>query len=384
MIAKEGSSNVNVTTYKARDFKMSYTILSVAYPLTQVGEDAAGGSEQILTLLDRALTRAGHRSLVLAAEGSVVDGNLIPSPRARGKIDEGERQWARQVHKQLIKDTLAAHPVDMIHMHSLDFHRYLPDGHIPILATLHLPPDWYPANIFRPERENLYLNCVSFSQQKACPPSRILLPAVPNGIDVDRLRGPFTRRSYALALGRICPEKGFHYALEAAKTAKSDLVLAGELIPYALHEEYFKDEISPRLDQRRRFIGPVGFNHKKRLLGEARCLLIPSTVQETSSLVAMEALAAGTPVIAYRSGALPEIIEHGRTGYLVSNVREMARAISDVNKLDRKTCREAARRYFSADQMVARYMGVYSNMISERRERLRTRAARDTSWLVSW
>jgi glycosyltransferase involved in cell wall biosynthesis len=363
---------------------MSFTVLSVAYPLTQVGEDAAGGSEQILTLLDRALTRSGHRSLVLAAEGSAVHGELIPSPRSRGKIDDSERRWAGKVHRQLIKDTLAAYPVDMIHMHSLDFHHYVPDGVVPVLATLHLPPDWYPATIFQNERENLYLNCVSHSQQKTCPKSNILLPPVPNGIDVDRFQGSFRKRNYALALGRICPEKGFHYALEAAKTAGSELLLAGELIPYALHEQYFKNEIAPRLDGRRRFVGPAGFNRKRRLLGEARCLLIPSTVQETSSLVAMEALAAGTPVIAYRSGALPEIIEHGRTGYLVSDVREMARAIGSVEKIDRKACREAARRSFSADRMEDQYMAIYRQVISDCNDPNPAMAARGTSWLVSW
>jgi glycosyltransferase involved in cell wall biosynthesis len=363
---------------------MSFTVLSVAYPLTQVGDDAAGGSEQILTLLDRALTRAGHRSLVLAAEGSTVHGELIPSPRSRGKIDDGERRWAIKVHKQLIKETLAAYPVDMIHMHSLDFHHYVPDGPVPVLATLHLPPDWYPASIFHSDRENLYLNCVSYSQQESCPKSNILLPPVPNGIDVDRLQGSFRTRNYALTLGRICPEKGFHHALDAARIAGSELLLAGELIPYAVHEKYFKEEIVPRLDGRRRFVGPAGFNRKKRLLGEARCVLIPSTVQETSSLVAMEALAAGTPVIAYRSGALPEIIDHGRTGYLVSDVREMARALGAVDKLDRKICKEAARQYFPAAQMEDRYMAIYRKIITDRRELRPMAAARDTSWLVNW
>ena len=364
--------------------QMSFTVLSVAYPLTQVGEDAVGGSEQILTLLDRALTRAGHRSLVLAAEGSAVYGELIPSPRFRGKLDDAERRWACKVHKQLIKDTLGAYPVDMIHMHSLDFHQYVPDGDVPVLATLHLPPDWYPSSVFHSERKNLYLNCVSHSQQKACPKSNILLPPVPNGIDVDRLQGSFKKRDYALALGRICPEKGFHYALDAAKAAGSELLLAGELLPYAVHEQYFKEKIAPRLDCRRRFLGPAGFNRKKRLLGEARCLLIPSSVQETSSLVAMEALAAGTPVIAYRSGALPEIIDHGRTGYLVSDVREMGQAIDSVEKLDSKACREAARRHFSAAQMESRYLAIYREVIAARPEPNSATAARGASWLVSW
>src|SRR5207249_5576489 len=129
------------------------------------------------------------------------------------------------------------------------------------------------------------------------------------------------------ALGRICPEKGFHFALQAAKMARADLLLAGQVFPYASHVEYFESKIVPRLDERRQFVGPVGFHRKKRLLSKAKCLLVPSTVNETSSLVAMEALAAGTPVIAFPSGALPEIVEHGRTGYLVSDVKEMAQAI---------------------------------------------------------
>ena len=137
--------------------------------------------------------------------------------------------------------------------------------------------------------------------------------------------------------------------------------------------------------RRRRFIGPAGFSRKKRLLAEAKCLLIPSTVQETSSLVAMEALAVGTPVIAYRSGALPEIIEHGRTGYLVSNVREMARAIAMVDKLDSEECRNAARTRFSSTQMVGRYLQTYQRLTS--RDAVQpevVRAARGGSWLVSW
>ena len=94
------------------------------------------------------------------------------------------------------------------------------------------------------------------------------------------------------------------------------MILAGEVHPYEAHQEYFKKSIAPLLDDHRQFMGAASFNYKKQLLLQAKCLLVPSTVSETSSLVAMEALAAGTPVIAFGSGALPEIIEHGRTGYM--------------------------------------------------------------------
>jgi glycosyltransferase involved in cell wall biosynthesis len=364
---------------------MGYTVLSVAYPLTEVGENAVGGSEQILTLLDRALTEAGHRSLVIAAEGSSVRGTLIPSPRANGALDPKVREWGQKAHKRLIEDTLSRYSVDVVHMHSLDFHTYLPEPGVPTLATLHLPPDWYPPKIFRAKRAHFYLNCVSASQENACPESALLLPRIPNGVDVERFQYRTAKRNFAVSLGRICPEKGFHLAIDAAKQARIEFILAGEVFPYTAHEEYFKRKIATRLDRRRRFVGPVRFDTKRRLLSQAKCLLIPSSVQETSSLVAMEALAAGTPVIAFPSGALPEIVEHGRTGYLVTNTREMAKAIAAVDKLDPEECRREAQRRFSAEKMFQRYEETYRRIVSQKTASYdRPRAMSATSWLVSW
>lgn len=342
---------------------MKYTVLSIAYPLTHVGPDAVGGSEQILTVLDRALTEDGHRSIVIAAEGSKVRGTLIPSPAANGHLDDRCRLEGQHIHRQLIAETLQRFQVDLVHMHSLDFHAYVPKEPVPVLSTLHLPPDWYPASIFQYERANLFLNCVSQSQQSSCPKCPYLLPYVSNGIDIDCFGGRPAKKDYALALGRICPEKGFHFALQAAALAGCEMVLAGEVFPYPAHKEYFRTQIAPLIDGRRQFIGPVGPARKRQLLAEARCLLIPSTVAETSSLVAMEAFAAGTPVVAFGSGALPEIIEEGRNGFVVRDTQGMAAAIGRVGSLDPETCRASARSRYSADRMVARYFDIYQQMV---------------------
>jgi glycosyltransferase involved in cell wall biosynthesis len=339
---------------------MALNILSVAYPFTPVGPDAVGGSEQILTLLDRELTRRGHNSIVIAVKGSKVTGTLIPSPKWNGRLDDAARRWGQQAHGTLIEQALGRLPIDLVHMHSLDFHAYLPKADIPVMATLHLPPSWYPPGVFQIARPRTYLHCVSASQRKSCPPSPLLLPTIPNGVEIGRFQSwRSERRDFALALGRICPEKGFHVAIEAAKRARAKLILAGEIFPYAAHQEYYREEIAPRLNGERRFVGPVGFAWKRRLLIQARCLLVPSLVAETSSLVSMEALACGTPVIAFPSGALAEIVEHGRTGFLVRDEAEMAEAIEAVRGLKAEDCRGAARERFSADRMVERYFDAY-------------------------
>jgi glycosyltransferase involved in cell wall biosynthesis len=168
-----------------------------------------------------------------------------------------------------------------------------------------------------------------------------------------------------MMLGRICPEKGFHIALDAAVRARIPALLAGDVFRYEAHERYFRDEIVPRLDGLRRFIGPVGLARKRRLLAAARCLLVPSLAPETSSLVAMEALACGTPVIAFPSGALPDIVEHEKTGFLVHDAREMAHAIEAAGRLDPEVCRRTARARFALDTMTRRYVALYKQLVAQ-------------------
>ncbi|MCU1339596.1 MAG: glycosyl transferase, group 1 [Bryobacterales bacterium] len=331
---------------------MPLTVLQVGFTLAPIGPDAVGGAEQVLTMLDAGLRRAGVRSLALGGERPVES----ITPRLRSRL--------LSRHRRAMESILRQERVDIVHMHGLDCRDYLPEADIPTLVTLHLPLEWYPEDLFQTKRSNLYFTCVSESQARRATRIPQALPVVANGVDADLFCSRPKKRDFALALGRICPEKGFHHALSAAQTADVPLLLAGDVFPYPAHREYFHREIVPRLDSRRRFIGPVGSLRKRSLLSRACCVLIPSLAPETSSLVAMEALACGTPVIAFASGALPEIIEDRKTGFLVSSEQEMARALRKVSELDPEDCRQAARDRFSADAMVRGYLALYERMLA--------------------
>lgn len=341
---------------------MPLTVLNVGYPLARVSEDAVGGAEQVLAALDRALVNAGHRSLVVAAAGSKVSGELIPTPLPHGPLDEQAREGAQRATASAIRTGLDRCSVDVVHLHGVDFPRYLPPPGVPVLATLHLPPSWYPAETFAINRAETWLQCVSLAQHRVCPPAGSLLRPIANGVDLQRLHPRYHKRRFALALGRICPEKGMHHALDAAQASGVPLYLAGEIYSYPEHESYFEQELRPRLQPPHRFLGPLRFARKQRILRAARCVLIPSLVPETSSLVAMEALACGTPVIAFRTGALPEIVAHGESGFLVADQREMAEAIRWVERIDPRDCRRAAECRFDVRHMIQAYFDVYQQL----------------------
>ncbi|MBV8098874.1 MAG: glycosyltransferase [Verrucomicrobia bacterium] len=338
-------------------------ILSIAYPFAAVRTDSVGGAEQVLWHLDEALVRNAYPSVVIASADSKVNGALVELPVVEGEITPAARDRIYGHLRELIAKTVKEFNPHLLHMHGIDFYQYLPaDDHRPVLVTLHLPVNYYPSSIFHPRRRKTYLIGVSRTQHRTCPQSDDLLPPIVNGVSL-----PFDRscpkRNYTICLSRIAPEKNSHAALEAARKAGIPCLLAGKVFNYPEHQDYFTRKVHPLLDQSRRFIGAIDEPQKWALLAAARCLLQPSLAEETSSLVAMEALACGTPVIAMACGALPEIIEEGKTGFLVRSTAEMAEAIGKVQRLNPEDCLAAARERFSLQRMTKEYLEVYRNLV---------------------
>src|SRR4051812_38722816 len=123
---------------------MTLRILSVAYPFAPTGPDAVGGAEQVLSHVDRALVQSGHESIVIACEGSEAAGRLVTVPRTDEIVTESVRNRVYAAVRQRMAEVLAAHSIDVVHMHGIDFYEYLPAPGVAVLATLHLPPSWYP------------------------------------------------------------------------------------------------------------------------------------------------------------------------------------------------------------------------------------------------
>ncbi|MBV9610265.1 MAG: glycosyltransferase [Acidobacteria bacterium] len=166
-------------------------------------------------------------------------------------------------------------------------------------------------------------------------------------------------------MGRICEEKAPHIAIEVAIETGNAIVIAGQVYPFSYHEEYFARAVAPRLKRysRARFVSTPSFQGKLELLDGARALLITSQIDETSSLVAMEAMARATPVIAFRRGALPEVVQDGGTGFVVDTMAEMAAAVNRIDEINPAACRERIERLYTSARMCDDYLRLYDRVL---------------------
>ena len=185
-----------------------------------------------------------------------------------------------------------------------------------------------------------------------------------NGLPRDSLTFHDRPGGYLVFLGRTAPEKGIEPAIDIACRAGMELKIAAN-VP-ADHQHYFDQVVEPLLSNSRiDFLGEIRESEKAEVLGNADALLFPIDWQEPFGLVMIEAMACGTPVIAYRRGSVPEVIEDGVTGFIVENVDEAVKAVDNVSRISRKRCREVFEERFTARCMALRYLAIYERLIED-------------------
>jgi glycosyltransferase involved in cell wall biosynthesis len=345
------------------------SILYTAYPLLPVSDSSCGGAEQILFTLEHEMFSRRHATTVAACDTSRVSGELYATGREAEKDDLFESRDAE--HTLRVLRLTESRDFSIVHDHSGSFFKHADRVGAPVLVTLHLPRSLYSEAVFRAIPHNVYFNCVSdFQAASFCDLPR-MRGVVQNGIAVERFPIARKKDDYLLWLGRICPEKAPHLAIEAAKCAGVKLVLAGQVYPFSYHRMYFDREVKPWVEapnSQVRFVELPSFAEKVDLLQRAKALLVTSLVAETCSLVSLEAGACGTPVIAFRNGALSEVVSHGHSGFTVRTLDEMIAAIRDVGEIWPDECRHRIETRFSSKAMADGYEELYQQVIDETRE----------------
>ena len=347
-------------------------VLYVAYPLLPVSEHSAGGAEQVLWTLEREMYARSLQTTVAACAQSQVAGELFATGDQPEAVDQFEER-AKQQTRTLI-DWLSAGAdahFDLLHDMSGYFWQHAGSIQLPVLATLHLPRALYKHINFARIPSNVFLNCVSQTQTSEFEDvGADLIGVALNGIALDRFPKepkPQAEREYLLWLGRICEEKGTHTALDVAHAAGKKIVIAGTVYPFLYHQKYFAREVIPRLKRggsMAKYIERPTFAEKIDLIRNAKALLISSNISETSSIVAMEAAACGTPVVALQQGALPEVVADGITALLAQDSNEMVAAISRIDQIDGEDCRRYAEQHYSAAGMADKYEQLYRLVIN--------------------
>ncbi len=346
-------------------------ILYVAYPLLPVSDESAGGAEQMLAVLEREMHSRGHQTTVAACDGSKVAGELFatgPAPLEPDRLGDRDCEHSTRTVEFIAELRRIGRGFDVVHDESGRFWKCASAIPAPVLATLHLPRNLYDSDAFSNYAPNLAFNCVSHSQLRGFTGLPRMLGVIENGIEV--MRFPFSahKRDYLLWMGRICEEKGTHIAIDVAEKAGLPLIIAGQVYPFSYHQNYFAREVAPRLERARvrvQFVQKPSFTEKLNLLQNARAVLVPALVDETSSLIAMEAMACGTPVIAFRRGALPEVIADRETGFLVSSLEDMVEATSRVGDISPQECRSRVESLFNSRRMARDYELLYQRVLAE-------------------
>ena len=321
-----------------------------------------GGIEWVVALLADGLTAAGHDVTLFASGDSRTKANLeaVFREAPSGKIGYS---WIDLRHA--LACYTRAGEFDVVNDHSGPNAAAL-GGLVttPVVHTVHGPLDEISMGNYRGVAAlapNVGLVSLSLNQRKPAPD----LPWVgncPNALDLDAYPYHSGRGGYLLYLGRMSPDKGAHRAIEVARRAGLPIKLAGKKRDRT-ELEYFDELVRPLLGEDAEYVGETSHVTKVALLQNARATLFPIEWDEPFGLVMIESMACGTPVIATRRGAVPEVVEDGRTGIIVDDCLDMVDAIAEADRLDPAECRRYVEEHFSSARMVRDYEQVYAAIL---------------------
>ena len=325
-----------------------------------------GGTERVVSYLTEELVRQGHDVTLFASGDSVTSARLSPATERAFRLTGEPASSALAQHLLLIELVAQqAYRFDVVHFH-LDFMPFsvIREWGLPAVTTLHGRqdiPGQFP--LFREFRD---MNLVSISDaQRSSMPWASWLATVYHGLP-EHLYTPWKQQSGYLAfLGRISPEKRVDRAVEIARRSGKQLHVAAKVD--AADKVYFEQVRGMLEEPHVRFLNEIGDHNKCQFLSNASALLFPIDWPEPFGLVMIEAMACGTPVIAFRGGSVDEIIEDGVTGFIVESVEEAVEAVERIPSIDRRQCRAVFEERFSSRRMCQDYLHVYETVIDERR-----------------
>ena len=318
-----------------------------------------GGIEWVVSLLADGLVDAGHDVTLFAS------GDSLTKAKLEYVYEQAPSQWIGRSHWEInhaLGCYTRAEEFDVVNDHT-GISGLALSGlvDIPVVHTVHGPMDGEPGQIYELLAElvpNLHLISVSINQRRP-KPDLPWLANCPNALDLSVYPCKPHTGEYLLFLGRMSPDKGCHRAIAVAMERELPLKIAGKM-QEAKEREYFAEFVEPYLGVHGiEYLGEVHHGTKVELLQDARATLFPIDWEEPFGLVMIESMACGTPVIATNRGAVPEVIEQGRSGIIVDSYREMADALEAADALDPLECRRYVEERFSPERMVEDYVQAY-------------------------
>ncbi len=336
--------------------------IAIVAPVTHPFPPPAYGPwERVAFNLTEALTAAGQEVTVFAPASSRTTAQLYPTIPEPVTESEHDPRLAEEEHLSIAFERIAVGDFDVVHshlhVHALAYSAFVPT---PVVTTLH-GVAWNPAT-HRQLRRFADRPFVSISDaERAFLPELRYVATVPNGIRLDDFAPGNGGADHLAFVGRIAPEKAVDLAIATARRSGRSLHIAGPV--ENKYRAYFECEIEPHIDGSLiEYHGELAATDVAELVGDAAGLLMPLRWDEPFGLVIVESLAVGTPVIAWRRGAMPEIVDDGKTGFVVEDVAGAVASIERLHEIDRDDCRRAARDRFSAETMAAGYLDVYRNL----------------------